>query len=180
MANTSLEKLWTLAQIEADKSSAKPEYVLGEIGLFLEIPIHNEGYYPTPVNTSTFASTHGDSVHYGLMHIDGEVTDSSPVIMTVACNYGGQTNFVLGEYLVDFLCLGCEVGYFSLEELAYRRNDFIDYLSHPDREECEADDQELLDVLRQSLSLKPWGGVQERLEQLHEKYHGLLELPPDN
>ncbi len=178
MANTSLEKLWMLAQIEADKRCTKPEYVFGEVGLYLKIPPVNQGYYPTPINTSTFAETQGDSVHYGLMRINGNVADSSPVIMTVPCNYGGQTNFVLGENLLDFLRLGCEVGYFSLEQLAYRRDDFIDYLSHPDREECEAGDQELLDVLRQSLSLKPWGSVQERLEQLHEKYHSLLELPP--
>ncbi len=181
MAHLVLDELWAVAQQEAEKHGTKQEYAFGEIGLFLEIPITNWGYYPTPINTSTFASTHGDSVHYGLFHVDGTVTDESPVVMTVPCN-SEQHNFILGESLTEFLCLGCEVGYFSLEQLAYGWQNMVDYLSradHPNREENDEDDQNSLNVLIQAFALKPWQQVGERLSQLHDEYHELLVLPPD-
>ncbi len=180
MENTVLEKLWAVAQEEAEKSGSKQRSAFGEIGLFLEMPPTNWGYYPTPTNTSTFASTLGDSVHYGLLHFNGEIAEASPVIMTVPCN-DDKPNFVLGESLLEFLCLGCKVGYFGLEQLAYRWEDTIGLLSsdgHRYRESGKADKLEKLNVLTQAFSLKPWEEVQKRLEKLHETYHPLLKLPP--
>ena len=181
MAITVLEKLWTIAQTEAEKHNTKSEYVFSDIGLFLLTPPTNSGIYPTPINTSTFAETRGDSVHYGLLHINGKVTENSPVIMTVPCSCD-KPNFVLGENLLEFLCLGCEVGYGMLEQLAYGWEDMVDYLSrpdHPEREDRDEDAQENLDILTNTFYLKPWKQVQGRLEQLDEKYRGLLELPPE-
>ena len=164
MANTILDKLWTVAQVEAEKHNMKPESVFSEIGLFLEMPPINSGFYPTPINTSTFASTGGDSVHYGLLHINGEIVETSPVIMTVPCS-SRNSNLVVGENLLEFLCLGCEVGYFVLEQLAYNQEDTVDFLSHsdhPDREEYE-DNQEDLALLIKAFSLKPWEQMRSRL-----------------
>lgn len=180
MVNVSLEELWALAEAEATKRGAEADYVFGEIGLFLEMPAKYAGYYPTPTNTSTFARTGGDYVHYGLMQVGDALTDASPVVMTLP--FSDNHNVVVGESLWDFLCLGCEVGYFGLEQLAYQRQKTLDLLEradHPERFETTMERRDLLAVLTQAFALKPWEAVEARLDLLHQKYHGLLKLSPD-
>lgn len=198
-----LNRLWRLAEQEAQRTGEAPNSVFGEIGLYLERPLSNFGYDSTPVNTSTFASTGGDGVHYGLLHLDGEVRDNSPVVMTVPMMFEAP-NLVVGESLVEFLCLGGQVGYFDLEQLVYNERDAIDHITHPqswadeikgwvDQNEAYGFDaavggighfvesmrlrRSLLDALSVEFLLKPWDNIEARLHELNEKYLPLLALP---
>jgi hypothetical protein len=76
--------------------------------------------FTTPKNSLSFASTGGDDVHFGLVAVNGKFGDASPVVMTVpmAGDNPEELNFIVGETLRDFLCLGCERGFFDLEKLA--------------------------------------------------------------
>ena len=66
-------------------------------GLQLSETLENYGYFCTPVNSSTFASTGGDGVHFSLVHINGKATDDSPVVMT--CPMGVKFNMIVGSNL---------------------------------------------------------------------------------
>jgi len=123
-----LERLWAMADREAERTG--PLFDLGCIGLHLQRPLSNAGYNFTPTNSSTFAGTGGDGVHFGLLHINGEVSDDSPVVMTVPMMFE-EANVVLGENLLEFLRLGCQVGYFDLEQLVYDKQEAIRSIAHP-------------------------------------------------
>ena len=41
------------------------------------------GYWCTPTNAWTFATTGGNGVHYSVVETDGSVSERSPVVMTV-------------------------------------------------------------------------------------------------
>ncbi len=50
----------------------------------------NFGYWCTPSNSITFATTGGDGVHYGLLDIGSGFNDESPVVMTVPAQRHSQ------------------------------------------------------------------------------------------
>ena len=186
MTNQLLEKLWSIAEIEANKTGADFSFVLDPIGLILRRPIERERYEATPANSLAFATTGGDGVHYSLLRLGPEVGDLSPVVMTVPMNYG-QENLIVGIDMKEFLCLGCQTGYFFLEDLTYDEPDTIYWLTHPDKW-YEAIDQDhktvedinrkkyLLNLLSKELNLKPWEEFEQRLIFLQSQYYSLLEI----
>lgn len=177
----SLSQLWDLAEREAAKSGTAADAVFDKLGLTLQHPLENYGYYNTPINSSSFATTGGDGVHYSLLHIDGEVRENSPVVMTVPMMFE-EGNLILGENLLEFLALGCRTGYFNLENLIYQQEETIRLLDAGVREGSAAAweyKEPLLTSLIEEFDLKPWPEHERRLGQLQEKYAGLILLPPE-
>jgi hypothetical protein len=181
-----LNKLWLVADREAKKIKST-HHVFDPIGLILIRPLENMGYESTPVNSLTFAHTGGDGVHFSLVSLEGKVSDTSPVVMTVPANYGSE-NLIVGENLVEFLCLGERVGYFCLEQLTYNDNKLktIGWIEHPETyiEELYAKDlselihqqEQLLGILRKTFGLKSWRKVKNRLDELQNNYMSMLEF----
>lgn len=53
----------------------------------------------------------GDGDHSGLVECDGEINESSPIVLT----WPDEGNHrIVGELLYDFLCFGLHGGYFSV------------------------------------------------------------------
>ena len=186
MENQVLMKLWQSAENEAQRTGTPFSLVFDPIGLILFRPAKKEGYESTPINSLAFATTGGDGVHYSLLRLGGEISDLSPVVMTVPMNFG-QENLIVGSDIKEFLCLGCQVGYFFLEQLTYNQPETIYWLTHPD-EWFEAISQDngaqdgvnlqkyLLDLLQKELDLKPWEHFEQRLEYLQRQFFSMLEF----
>lgn len=184
MTNQALDKLRKLAKQESRNTGCHSDQAFDDIGLNLLEPAGQFGYDATPLHTSTFACTGGDGVHFSLVHIDGMVTDDSPVIMTVPDGFEHR-NIVVGSNLIEFLCLGCEIGYFPLEQLAFQFTETVEWLKNPSLWHAAAgyapDDSRLLDevrllaVMRREFSLRPWQKIEERLFQLQIEYLPWLE-----
>ncbi len=186
-----LEHLWSIAVIEGKRRELQFPTVFDPIGLILIKPIAQEQYKSTPLNSMAFATTGGDGVHFSLIEINGEISDHSPIVMTVPMNFGNE-NLIVGSNFNDFLCLGCEVSFFFLELLTYRdtKSETLYWLSHPeewvkslksDLNNIEGSDItiNLLKLLRSELDLHPWDNIEEKLQSLDDKYFSLLELKSD-
>jgi hypothetical protein len=176
---TALRQLWELAG--SDPLDAKNDWneALEPVGLILFAPPRNGGYWCTPVNSLSFATTGGDGVHYSLLATEGGFTDFSPVVMTVPmCD---TPNVIVGGNLKEFLALGCRFGYFSLEQLVY----------HPERTLAELEAQRfdpearpaeraLLHKIAAHFGVAPWSNPQRRLEELRSRHGGSIMLPPQD
>lgn len=127
-------------------------------GAFLEYPPVEMGYDCDPNNYSAFMTTGGDGVHYSLP----KGMKDGKVIMTVPMNFGNE-NMVLGESLFEFLSLGCNYGYFCLEQLTYDFNDTISEI-HNAQSESRA-----LKRFKTYFSLTPWPDIEARLRDLNVK-----------
>ncbi len=181
MLNVTLDRLWQLACKEGEKLGMEPEPVFQPIGLVLHRSLTARDYTSTPLSSSTFASTGGDGVHYGLLHINGGVGDASPVVMTVPMAFE-RPNLIVGESLFEFLCLGCQVGYAYLEHLAYNRHEATDWIGNPQNWFNERHygplglrAQLLLEILVREFDLKPWSEVGRRVDELQERFLPLLK-----
>ena len=177
---TLLQQLWELAERETQKRGKHSYGHFYGLALYNVKNLKNEGYDSTPINSTTFGGTGGDGVHFGLLHIDGAITDSSPVIMTVPMNFD-RLNLVVGEDLIEFLRLGCDVGYFDLEQLSYNfgRLPLINRITNR-QSELDDEQQESLKILRDEFNLKPWTNVEARLDELDKQYLPLLQLKEDS
>jgi hypothetical protein len=181
---SSFQKLWQLAIREAINQDIKPENVFGDIGLYLVYPpLHNNPhrYDCTPINSSTFGDTGGDGVHFGLLHTSELLHENSPVIMTVPMNFSAERNWILGADLLEFLALGCQVGFFFLEQIAYTRTRMNESqkrypINFSDFEPISLEDRVLLDVIAREFPLKPWPVLTERLDELEMAFHSLIQL----
>src|SRR4051812_26253836 len=113
-----LQQLWDLAEREGEQRGTNAYYAFERIGLCLySPPLKTEEYGATPLNTTTFAHTGGDGDHFGFLHIDSKVQESSPIVMTVPMS---PINIIVGSNLYEFLCLGYEYGYFMMHDFSYR------------------------------------------------------------
>ncbi len=181
----SLKPLWKVAEraiplVEREK----PDYALEWIGLGLR-NLTNAGYYCTPINSSTFASTGGDGVHFGLVHVNGKPSELSPIVMTVPL--GITENVIVGSNLIDFLRVGCASGYANLEELAYVSEHYfagqwVDYRKNYDRHRgswvtTDDEDQDLLELIRQEFGLVPHEDLRGHLDRLKAEFMPLIQLP---
>ncbi len=207
-----LEKLWHLAEEEAARTKSNSEiwqkmhptffanlkigrtleqasnFIFDPIGLILIRPLKTEEYESTPRNSSAFAHTGGEGVHFSLLQLEDQITEKSPVVMTVPANYGDE-NLIVGSNLYEFLCLGSRTGYFLLEGLTYSdsKKETLEYLEHPEalmKQESQVLNEEeikrgeyLLQLLRDRLTLTPWRNVENRLNEL-QSFQKLLEFPP--
>lgn len=159
---------------------------LGAVGLKLSNRLENGGYVSTPTNSLQFAYTGGEGVHFSFLSDVPITHDTPPVIVTIPAAFGSE-NFVLGENLSDFLCLGMHRGYFALEQLGYNYDETVAVYSDPawqpktthhDWVGYRVDDRKraILAFLSQKLALVPWGNVKEKLAMLTTRYRGLLRM----
>jgi hypothetical protein len=81
MATKTLDRLWALAKKVGRKSGKPARQVFNPIGLILVEPLAKDWHDCTPINASSFAHTGGDGVHYSLLHLNGQISDNSPVVM---------------------------------------------------------------------------------------------------
>ena len=174
-----LQALYDAAAAIGPRFDLSAEAVLDYCGLLLEIPpVRDYIDWSTPRNVLTFATTGGDSVHYSYLRDASFAEGVCPIVMTMPAASG--INVVLAESFNEFFSLGYYVGWFSLEQLVYQPEWAEKYFSapNPDFSELSAD---TLDFLRQSLQIQAAPPRLERLRELHEKYHGLLQigLPPE-
>jgi hypothetical protein len=180
----SFQKLWQLANREAKSKDHDPQDIFGDVGLFLTYPpLHDSPYLYdcTPSNSSTFGSTGGDGVHFSFLHLNDSLHQNVPVVMTVPTNYSAEKNWVLGADLLEFLVLGCQVGFFVLEQIAYTRTRMNESqkrypINFSDFEPVSSEDRVLLDVIAKEFSLSPWTRLTERLDELEREFHRLIQL----
>ena len=151
-------------------------------------PSTSGGYWCSPVNSKCFASTGGEGVHFSFIaEANDDRFDELPVIVTIPGAFEWP-NFVVGENLFEFLCLGFYRGFFALEQLANQLEKTLLVYGSPDwKSESHDDDwvgfgsDESTDVvltyLRESLPLKPWINVPTRFKALQEVYLSKLRIP---
>jgi len=140
------------------------------VGLVMQNEFVTEWYDCTPKNSLSFASTGGDGVHFSIL--TGFEEDNSPVIITVPMCFG-EESLVIAENFKEFLDLGCRFGYFSLEQLCYDFESTVQNIA--EQNILELEDQNLI-LLTNEFGLNPLKEVGNRIEQLNEKYAGLLEI----
>jgi hypothetical protein len=175
---------------DLDKAAAKRFPVdfdrgFGRLGLILYSRPKHGGYWCTPTNTLAFAGTGGNGVHFSFLVEDGKVTQTSPIVITIPATFG-HPNFIGGESLFDFLCLGYHRGYFALETIASDK--FLQAYSSAKWQPKEEWDlavgngvdehqRQLLDFLIEKLGLSPWKDLKRRFHRLQKLYMPLLEIP---
>lgn len=186
--NTYLDRLWLLASKYAIVRDCEPQLVFSSIGLQLVHPDHFVVFFPTPTNATVFARTGGDGVHYSILQINGAITDNSPIVMTVPF-WGSRPNVIVGADLHDFLCLGCNVGYFGLESLeadwtaraadgtSLRQRALDGVITRQLAEDMGygPNEFELLDILTREFQLTPYVSVEQHLSELEARYLHLVE-----
>lgn len=160
--------------------AAFPDFILDYRGLE---PIHEpfKKYDCTPVNTTVFATTGGDGVHYSILEISDLI---QPVVMTVPMNAGAanqSSNQILGANLNEFLSLGYYNGWFPLEQLCYDPAWALDFYS---KENLDADYQtgvgiQLVKKLRTKLGFEPIPLIMKRLKELEDLYFDSLLFGPE-
>lgn len=172
--NEYLENLWLLSGSKRSNFSEPENMYFDPIGLVLFKDLKNMGYWCTPVNTTTFATTHGDGVHFGFLNSPEGISEKSPIVMTLPC--ADTSNVIVGENFLDFLSLGIRAGYFELEQIEYQPREHIKFLdSQQYQEDIEEVEMELLNLIESRFSLKPWSNHSARLAELQLKYLALLE-----
>lgn len=187
---TILDRLYRLAEKESQDEPEKAVSIFEPTGLILMRPLMNGGYYCTPTNSSMFAHTGGDGVHFSFLHLNGSVIEISPVVMTVPL--GHAENVIIGAHLFEFLCLGCQYGYFDLQELSYTfgkypkessinyRDQYLEQRDPGILDERLDRRKYLLKLLTTEFSLKPWEDIKSRLDELQKLYLPLVKLPPQD
>lgn len=155
----------------------------------LEKPVE-AGDWCRPLNTYPFAVTGGEDTQFGLLVEKDRVTAESPVVLTVPHSGGNAeaSNFIVGENLIDFLCLGYYRGYFSLEQLAFGFRDTLNAHLSPDWKPDKADvyiemieeeEQAVLDALIEAFDLEPSSYDLETFLELQDRHKPKLNYPPD-
>lgn len=149
---------------------------LGSIGLFLQDPPRNAGYQSTPVNSLTFASIGVDGIHFGSI-ADGDALDPlSPVVMTIHMAFEAP-NFIVGQTLYDFLCLGCRHGYSDLGNLHLSFDATIEHYQNPPGDFFDTRSPDILRTMSDALSLSPWPDVRRHFLDLQSRFIPMLRMP---
>jgi hypothetical protein len=161
---------------------------LGQLGMLLYSDCKPGGYWCMPNNSIAFATTGGDGVHFSFIVEDGQVTESSPVIVTVPMNIGepADCNLVVADCLRNFLRFGLIRGYFALEQLAYHRDLTLQVYSSPTWKptedwhdsvgyDLERENFHLVrELLAETFQLLPLSYTAAEFEALQDKYQHLL------
>ncbi|MBS1952568.1 MAG: hypothetical protein JST89_00135 [Cyanobacteria bacterium SZAS-4] len=173
------EELWEFAQkMEYTDEDAYRSGALDAIGLLLhEVPFENHRCE----NCLQFAGTGGDFITYNYWLEQPFLSQTAPIIMHIPIP---DTKIVVGENLYDFLCLGCELGYFYLSNYAFSPNDFLNMYQHPEAawkkfeeeelESLESDElslarkRQLLTLLTEKFELHPWNNIGDKMLKLQE------------
>jgi len=125
-------------------------------GAFMHFPPIKAGYDADPNGYIAFMNTGGDGVHF---NIPEDMSDGK-IIMTVPMNFGNE-NFTVGESLYEFLSLGSDFGYFSLEQLVY------DFSATVSNIQNASSNSNALKKLKNHFNLNPWTDVEGRLRELN-------------
>ena len=146
---------------------------VGSVGLILYQKLENGGYWCSPKNASTFATTGGDGDHYSLLIKDGVINETSPVVLTWPSE-GEQT--IVGASLYDFLCFGMHGGYF---QVLAGHTDVPDVKAHELLFHSHVEDyqQEVLAYMTAQLDLKPWPHAERsvRFQSLQSDFRPLVD-----
>lgn len=180
------DKLRVLDKEATKRFPADFDRGFGSLGLILHDPPDRSEYWCDPLNGLTFASTGGNGVHFSFIAQEGKVTENSPIVVTIPA--AGQPNYIAGESLFDFLCLGYHRGYFALETVGTK--EFFDaYASGAWQPKEDRDfavgygvnehQRKLLDFLIAELGLSPWNDLKRKFKRLQKLYFPLLEVPDD-
>lgn len=168
------QRLYATAESVAAVMGSSAEGAFDPCGLILENPPLRQFYWCTPANARTFASTGGDGVHYSFLEHTG--APEHPIVMTLPA--ADKHNLVVAEGLAEFLGLGFHVGWFALEQVLYQPSWAEGYFSRTDAD-ADTEKEELLEVLRSSLDIRPVTLSAARVSFLTAKYAHLLEVPDD-
>ena len=152
---------------------------LGAIGLFLHDPPKNSGYSVTPKNSITFASIGVDGVHFGSITKGHRINPDSPVVVTIPMDFE-EPNFIVGETLHDFLCLGCQKGYWNLGNLACHLEATLVFYAGPTGDFSDERVPGVLRLLVDEFSLQPWHDVHSHFHELQMRFAGMLEVGEAN
>lgn len=173
MQDLRLESVREFIQAFAHEIGEKESELFEEMGMFLHSSLARWDYFCTPINSMTFASTGGDGVHYSFLNLDN--SSIKPVVMTVPM--ADRHNIILGESLSEFMRLGARYGYFSLEQLAYDRQETINELNDSFlRNTAEMEEKVLVNLIKE-FDLTPWENVSVRLDELERHYSAQIILP---
>ena len=148
---------------------------LGAIGLFLHDPPKNAAYRPTPTNSVTFASIGVDGIHFSSLSDSHNFNPQSPVVLTVPMELE-TPNWIVGESLHDFLCLGCENGYAELANLANDVDGTLMRYRNPETLWFDERVPAILKLLTDELSLVPWRNQRARFDDLQSRLMPLLQF----
>lgn len=152
---------------------------LGAVGLFLHDPPKNAGYRQTPLNSVTFASIGVDGIHFGSITDGNTVASDSPVVVTIPMAFD-EPNFIVGESLYDFLCLGCRHGYFNLGNLHLNREATLDHYTNPPEDFNDDRAPGILRLLCDQLSLSPWRDVRGHFNDLQSRFLATLRMATES
>lgn len=167
------EELKEFIQDYAKRNGEQEANLFEDMGMFLHSSLSRWNYFCTPINSTTFASTGGDGVHYGYLNLEN--SPITPVVMTIPM--ASKHNIILGESLHEFMRLGARCGYFALEELAYDRAKAITKINEScSLRESEIESLLLVDLIRK-FELTAWGNIDERLKELERKYVSQIVVP---
>ena len=170
----SLEKLWNLTGAHRDGYKDSENAYFDPIGLILLKDPVCWGYWCTPINTISFATTGGDGVHFGFLCEKNTPTENSPIVMTLPS--ADTSNIIIGENFKEFLSFGCRLGYFELEQIEYQPEVYIPFLdtnNYP--EEMPAEEVEMLKVIEHEFKIKPIISHKARLAELKLKHLGSIQ-----
>lgn len=145
------------------------------------IDIENFGYDCSPINTTFFATTGGDGVHYSILEITEKI---QPVIMTVPMNFSNSMNdynIIIGENLNEFISIGYYNGWFQIEELCYDNEFAINFYAKENLEEDYQNEANIIFVkkLRNKFGINHIPLNNDRLKELENKYFHYLQFNPD-
>lgn len=132
-----LARLYDLNAEIAIKFPSRADPGIGQMGLLLNHRFERGGYWCTPINSLSFGSTGGDGAHFSFLILNNEITDNTPVIISVPDNFGcpENANVVLSRNFVDFVRLGLHCGYFSMAQFAFDAEDALKHYSRTDWED---------------------------------------------
>lgn len=140
------------------------------IGLLLSGALEHSGYAEAPPESLCFAGTGGDGVHFSFLPASGLEVIDWPVVMTVPMQFDAP-NLIVGANLREFLALGLNHGYFTLEQLAYDRTAALAELAQlPSRAGQPALVIQALGAIAACFAIAPWGEYQQRLAALQRSF----------
>ena len=79
-------------------------------------------------------------------------------------------NWILGESLYEFLCLGCEHGFAELGKLAHDVDGTLLRYGQPVSDWFDERGPDILKLMADELSLKPWRNLRRRFDDLQLRF----------
>jgi hypothetical protein len=152
---------------------------LGAIGLFLQDPPKNAGYRAPPANSITFASIGVDGIHFGSVTDNDLIDPMSPVVITIPMAFE-VPNYIVGQTLYDFLCLGCRHGFSNLRNLHLNFEATFEHYRNPPNDFFDERSPNILQAMADELSLKQWLDVPGHFSELQSRFMPMLRMPANS